>query len=84
MLHSMITKEQSGRILINFDENQGGDFILAANILGSKDQFTPAYGYGYDIKEGVDENGQPDGSYDWVFTVDKQKMTNQIHALEIY
>ena len=73
----MMLDQVSFENIQNFDENQGGDFILAANILGSKDQFTPAYGYSYDIKEGIGDDGEPDGTYDWVFSIDKEKMRNQ-------
>jgi len=66
----------------NFDENQGGDFILAANVLGGKGRFTPAYGYSYDIEENQveGENGEMtyDGSYNWVFKFDENKARKQI------
>ena len=68
----------------NFDENQGGNFILAANVLGGKGQFTPAYGYSYDIEENQveGENGQMtyDGSYNWVFKFDEDKARKQLEA----
>lgn len=68
----------------NFDENQGGNFILAANVLGGKGQFTPAYGYSYDIEENQieGENGEMtyDGSYNWVFKFDENKARKQIEA----
>lgn len=66
----------------NFDENQGGNFILAANVLGSKGQFTPAYGYSYDIEEnqieGEDGEMAYDGSYNWVFKFDENKARKQL------
>ena len=68
----------------NFDENQGGNFILAANVLGGKGQFTPAYGYSYDIEENQveGENGEMtyDGSYNWVFKFDEDKARKQLEA----
>ena len=68
----------------NFDENQGGNFILAANVLGGKGRFTPAYGYSYDIEENQveGENGEMtyDGSYNWVFKFDENKARKQIEA----
>jgi hypothetical protein len=68
----------------NFDENQGGNFILAANVLGGKGQFTPAYGYSYDIEENQveGENGEMtyDGSYNWVFKFDENKARKQLEA----
>ena len=68
----------------NFDENQGGNFILAANVLGGKGRFTPAYGYSYDIEEnqveGEDGEMSYDGSYNWVFKFDENKARKQIEA----
>lgn len=68
----------------NFDENQGGNFILAANVLGGKGRFTPAYGYSYDIEEnqveGEDGGMNYDGSYNWVFKFDENKARKQIEA----
>lgn len=66
--------------LENFDENQGGNFILAANILQGVDATTPAYGYSYDIEEGMGEGGRPDGSYNWVFKFDETAARKQLAA----
>ena len=51
----------------NFDPNQPGSFMTAANVLEGSDMRTPAYGFTYDIKY----NGE--GSYDWVFSFDRNK-----------
>ncbi len=63
----------------NFDESQGGNFILAANILNQEDMTTPAYGYSYDIQYAT--AGDPptqDGTYDWVFKFDEAKAREQL------
>ena len=63
----------------NFDESQGGNYILAANILNGEDMTTPAYGYSYDIQYGTE--GDPptqDGTYDWVFKFDEAKAREQL------
>ena len=65
----------------NFDENQGGNYILAANVLQGKGRFTPAYGYSYKIEENsFEEDGKTkyDGTYNWVFTFDENKARKQI------
>ena len=51
----------------NFDPNQPGSFMTAANVLEGAAMRTPAYGFTYDIKY----NGE--GSYDWVFKFDRSK-----------
>ncbi len=51
----------------NFDPNQPGSFMTAANVLEGADMRTPAYGFTYDIRY----NGE--GSYDWVFSFDRNK-----------
>jgi hypothetical protein len=66
--------------LENFDENQGGNFILAANILQGADATTPAYGYSYNIEEGMGEEDRPDGSYNWVFKFDETAARKQLAA----
>ena len=66
----------------NFDENQGGNFILAANVLQGKGKFTPAYGYSYKLEEneleGEDGKIKYDGTYNYVFNFDENKARKQI------
>ena len=56
--------------ILNFDEGQNSNGVLASNILGGKSGFNEANGYSYEL---VNAGG---GSYDIVFKSDKDEFYN--------